>query len=135
MGLVAGDARRLPLGDNVVGAVMAIAMLHHVPEKTGRAVVATELRRVARPGASILVSIWSLDDPEVASRAKATPDSTGDPRDLLVPWRAPERYHVQRYCRAITLAELADVMAGAGLAVVRAWDAGANHVVHARCPD
>jgi SAM-dependent methyltransferase len=131
-GLVAGDARALPLPDNVAAAVMGIAMLHHVPDVEGRMEVARELSRVAHPGAPILVSVWALDDPDVATRARATPDPEGDSRDLLVPWRAVEGSHVDRYYRVIGLGELTDLMAGAGLSVVRAWDSGPNHVVHAR---
>lgn len=131
-GLVTGDARQLPVPDNVAAAVMAIAMLHHVPDDAGRRAVAGELRRIALPGAPVLVSVWALDDPEVAARAKARTDPQGDGRDLLVPWRAVEGSHVDRYYRVIGLPELTDLLAGAGLAVVRAWDSGPNHVVHAR---
>ena len=131
-GLVAGDARSLPVPDCVAAAVMAIAMLHHVPDEAGRRAVASELRRIALPGAPVLVSVWALDDPEVIARAGARTDPQGDGRDLLVPWRAVEGSHVDRYYRVIGLAELADLLAGAGLAVVRAWDSGPNHVVHAR---
>lgn len=131
-GLVVGDARRLPIPGNIAAAVMAVAMLHHVPDEEGRATVVSELRRIALPGAPVLVSVWALDDPEVAERARARPDPDGDPRDLLVPWRAVEGSHVDRYYRVIGLAELTDLLAGAGLSVVRAWDSGPNHVVHAR---
>jgi SAM-dependent methyltransferase len=131
-GLVAGDARTLPVPDNVAAAVMAVAMLHHVPDEAGRRTVASELRRIALPGAPVLVSVWALDDPDVAQRAKARVDPEGDGRDLLVPWRAVEGSHVDRYYRVIGLAELADILAGGGLAVVRAWDSGPNHVVQAR---
>lgn len=134
-GLVVGDARHLPLPDNLAGAVLAVAMLHHVPEEAGRRAVASELRRIAIPGGPVLVSVWALDDPEVAGRAKARPDPAGDPKDLLVPWRAVEGSPVDRYYRVIGLAELTDLMAGAGLAVVRAWDVGPNHVVQARKVD
>ncbi len=133
-GLVAGDARQLPVPDHVAAAVMAVAMLHHVPSEPDRRSVATELARIALPGAPVLVSVWALDDPEVAARARARDDPQGDGRDLLVPWRAVEGSHVDRYYRVIGLAELADLLAGAGLAVVRAWDSGPNHVVHARRP-
>jgi len=131
-GLVAGDARLLPLPDGLAGAAMAVAMLHHVPEAEGRQGVMGEMARVARPGAPVLVSVWALDDPEVAGRARARADPQGDGRDLLVPWRAVEGSHVDRYYRVIGLAELVDLVARAGLAVVRAWDAGPNHVVQAR---
>jgi SAM-dependent methyltransferase len=133
-GLVVGDARGLPLPDGVAGAVMAVAMLHHVPDEEGRRTVARELQRITRPGAPVLASVWALDDPDVARRAGARLDDTGDPQDLLVPWRAVEGSHVDRYYRVVTLAQLTDLMAEAGLAVVRAWDVGANHVVHARRP-
>ena len=119
-GLVTGDARQLPLPDNVAAAVIAVAMLHHVPTEEGRRAVASELKRIALPGGPVLVSVWALDDPEVAARARARPDPDGDPRDLLVPWRAVEGSPVDRFYRVI------------GLAVVRAWDVGPNHVVHAR---
>ncbi len=131
-GLVAGDARTLPLPDNVAAAVMAVAMLHHVPDEAGRLAVARELRRIALPGAPVLVSVWALDDPEVARRARAVRDPEGDGKDVLVPWRAVEGSHVDRYYRVIGLSELTDLIAGAGLAVVRAWDSGPNHVVQAR---
>jgi hypothetical protein len=111
---------------------MAVAMLHHVPEEAGRRMVADELGRIALPGAPVLVSVWALDDPEVAGRAGARADPQGGSGDLLVPWRAVEGSHVDRYYRVIGLGELTDLLAGAGLAVVRAWDSGPNHVVHAR---
>jgi SAM-dependent methyltransferase len=129
-----GDARRLPLGNGVAGAVLAVAMLHHVPDEEGRWEVASELNRIARPGAPVMASVWALDDPEVAQRASARPDDTGDPRDLLVPWRASEGTKVDRYYRAIPMAELAELMAMAGMVVVQAGDVGPNHVVHARRP-
>ena len=131
-GLVVGDARLLPLPDGLAGAAMAVAMLHHVPDEGGRAMTMAELARVLRPGAPVLVSVWALDDPDVAGRARARADPQGDGRDLLVPWRAVEGSHVDRYYRVITLGELVDLVSRAGLAVVRAWDAGPNHVVHAR---
>lgn len=134
-GLVVGDGRALPVADNVAAAVMAIAMLHHVPEAEGRMAVVRELRRVALPGAPVLVSVWALDDPEVAERARARRDPEGDARDLLVPWRAVEGSPVDRYYRVIGLGELTDLVAGAGLSVVRAWDSGPNHVVQARNVD
>ena len=122
----------LAIPGNIAAAVMAVAMLHHVPDEKGRATVVSELRRIALPGAPVLVSVWALDDPEVAERARARPDPDGDLRDLLVPWRAVEGSYVDRYYRVIGLAELTDLLAGAGLSVVRAWDSGPNHVVHAR---
>ena len=130
VGLLVGDARSLPLGGGVAGAVLAVALLHHVPEEEGRRAVAAELHRVAAPGAHGLVSVWALDDPEVADRARARPAPDRPDGDLLVPWRAPGGPAVDRYHRQMGLEELADLMDGAGFEVERTLREGANHVVH-----
>ena len=131
VGLIAGDARSLPIGGGVVGAVLAVALLHHVPEEDGRRMVAEELHRVAAPGAHGLVSVWALDDPEVADRARARPVPGCPDGDLFVPWRLPGGLlAVDRYYRRIGLEELADLMEKAGFAVERRLHEGTNHVVH-----
>ncbi len=133
-GLVLGDARRLPIHDASAGAVLAVAVLHHVPTEMGRKDAVAELARIARPGAEVLVSTWALDDIEVARRARARPKPGGDGRDLLVPWRAPDGPEVDRYYRAMTRSELNALIEGAGLEVEESRQEGANHVSEARRP-
>ncbi len=133
-GLLLADARELPLAAGSAGAVLAVAVLHHIEREGGRLQAAAEVRRVLAAGGEALVSVWALDDPEVASRARASPVEGGDGADLLVPWRAPGGPEVDRYLRAITPEELRGLLVTAGLEVVRAWDEGANHVAHARRP-
>jgi SAM-dependent methyltransferase len=55
-GMVLGDARSLPVQDAFAGAILAVAVLHHIPTTEGRRAAAQELARVARPGARALVS-------------------------------------------------------------------------------
>ncbi len=50
----------LPYEDNTFDAVMSIAVLHHLHEGYERAV--SELLRVAKPSAFILVSVWNLHE-------------------------------------------------------------------------
>jgi SAM-dependent methyltransferase len=128
-GLLVGDARALPLRRGAAGSVMAVALLHHVRGEAGRRVAAEELHRVAAPGARGLVSVWALDDPAVANRARARPVPGGAEGDLLVPWRAPGGPALDRYYRAIGLEELVGLLGGAGLSVERTFREGANHVV------
>jgi SAM-dependent methyltransferase len=60
---VVGDAAALPLGDNIADVTLAMSMLYHVPDI--RAAVA-ELRRVLRPGGTLLAATSSANDtPEI----------------------------------------------------------------------
>jgi SAM-dependent methyltransferase len=132
--LVLGDARRLPLRDGSVEAVMAVALLHHLRSPEDRRAVVGELRRVLGTGAPVLLSTWALDDPTVAGRARVTRVPEGDDQDLLVPWRAPGGPQVDRYYRVVPLDELSALVAGEGLSVEEARRWGANNVVIARSP-
>ena len=133
-GLLLADARSIPLAEGSAEAVLAVAVLHHIEEEEGRERAAGEVRRVLARGGDALVSVWALDDPEVAMRARASTVEGGDGADLLVPWRAPGGPEAQRYHRAMTLEELRGTLASTGLQVVRAENVGANHVVRVRRP-
>jgi tRNA (uracil-5-)-methyltransferase TRM9 len=131
-GLLLADARDLPLATGSARTALAVAVLHHIQEEEGRRRVASEVHRILSPGGEALVSVWALDRPEVAFRAVATPLEGGEAADLLVPWRAPGGPRVGRYHRVIALDQLRGLLVEGGLHVVRAWDVGANHVVHAK---
>jgi SAM-dependent methyltransferase len=127
--LALGDARDLPISTGCAGAVMAVAVLHHLSPGKGLERAVSELSRVARPGCRLLTSVWALDDEDVATMARAVVCPGDDPRDLMVPWRRGEGEPVERYYRIVTLDELSTMMADVGFTVVRAWDEGQNHVV------
>lgn len=56
---VVGDIQRLPLGDGIAGAALAMHMLYHVPNISA---AANELRRIVRPGGVVLLSTNARDD-------------------------------------------------------------------------
>jgi SAM-dependent methyltransferase len=157
--LVRGDARAVPLGPMAASVVLCVAVVHHIRDGRDRARAVLEVARALRPGGHALISVWALDDPGVAARARARPEAAGgggagsgggsggggssgggsvvdggDGRDLLVPWRASPGGPVDRYYRAIGTGELAALCGGAGLEVAWAGERGANHVVSARRP-
>lgn len=142
--LVRGDARAVPLGPMAASVVLCVAVVHHIRDGRDRAGAVLEVARALRPGGHALFSVWALDDPGVAARARARPEaagggggggcSGGDGRDLLVPWGASPGGPVDRYYRAIGTGELAALCGGAGLEVAWAGERGANHVVSARRP-
>jgi tRNA (uracil-5-)-methyltransferase TRM9 len=126
--LLIGDARDLPIATDAAGALLAVAVIHHIQEAQGRRTAISEIRRVLAPGGEAMVSVWALDDPDVATRVRARPMEGGDGADLWVPWRAPGGPIIDRYLRVISSEELADILVEGGLEMVRSWDAGANHV-------
>ncbi len=133
--LVRGDARAVPLGPMAAAVVLCVAVLHHVRDGPDRARAVLEVARAMRPGGHALLSVWALDDPGVAARARARAEAAGgDGRDLLVPWRASPGGQVDRYYRAIGADELAALCDHAGLEVRWAGDRGGNHVVSAVRP-
>ena len=134
--LVRGDVRAIPLGPMAASVVLCVAVVHHIRDGRDRARAVLEVARAMRPGGHALISVWALDDPGVAARARARPEAAGegDGHDLLVPWRASPGGTVDRYYRAIGTGELAALCGGAGLEVAWAGERGANHVVSARRP-
>jgi len=134
MDLLVGDARHLPITTDAAGALLAVAVIHHIQEAGGRRTAVSEIRRVLAPGGEAMISVWAIDDPDVASRAHARPMEGGDGADILVPWRAPGGPTVDRYLRVISLEELADILVEGGLEMVRSWDTGANHVAIVQAP-
>ena len=142
--LVLGDARDLPVRRGAAGAVLSIAVVHHLRREADRADAMREVARALAPGGRALVSVWALDMPEVRTAACARPehpghgaggDAGGDPasgeRDLLVPWDASPGARVQRYYRVVPLEELEALARAAGLRVLWAGERGQNHVVEA----
>ena len=96
-----GDICALPFADSSFNRVLSLLVLHFVPD-TNRAV--SEMRRVARPGATVAAAVWDARGGFVASRifldAAATLDQKGNenrarnftrpmtrPGELLAAWR------------------------------------------------
>ncbi|MDQ4069103.1 MAG: class I SAM-dependent methyltransferase [Actinomycetota bacterium] len=58
--IVCGDAARLPLADESVAAVWSVHVLHHLPEPVR---VLAEVRRVLRPGGTLVLAESVEDNP------------------------------------------------------------------------
>lgn len=61
---IQGDARALPFSDNVFGAVLLIATVHHFFAKADRLKVLAEARRVLKPSGKIYLTVWNLNRPK-----------------------------------------------------------------------
>lgn len=88
------ECERLPFMDDTFDAVLFIATLHHVPSKSGRKKALAEMKRVMRPGAKGLISVWDFGQ-ERFKEERRRQEMGGSPEppgtefgDVLVPWKA-----------------------------------------------
>jgi ubiquinone/menaquinone biosynthesis C-methylase UbiE len=100
-----GDACALPFGDHTFDRVLAMLVLHFVPQ-TAQAIA--EMRRVARPGGVVAACVWDARGGFVANRLFFDTAAALDPR-------ASER-RARNYTRPMTRpGELAQAWHDAGL--------------------
>jgi SAM-dependent methyltransferase len=83
--VVEGDCGALPLLSAQFDYVISIALLHHIATEQRRIATIKEILRIAKPGASILLSAWALEQ-DLTSRRKF------GAQDLLVPWNIPRKF-------------------------------------------
>lgn len=71
-----GDARRLPITDHSVDAVLMLGPLYHLTERTGRTTALREAIRVLRPGGIVVAAAISRYLSALESGANGTLDET-----------------------------------------------------------
>ena len=108
--LILGDAVQLPVTDEAFDFSIAVASLHHIPEKRLRINALQELRRVLKPGGEAFVTLWNRYQPRFWARRP----------DTIVPWRSsgqvlPRFYHLYSYGEAVRDAK------SAGFSILRAY--------------
>ncbi|MCX7671633.1 MAG: class I SAM-dependent methyltransferase [Anaerolineae bacterium] len=112
------------LGPHAWEAVVALAVLHHIPGKAHRIRFLAACADLLRPGGVLVVSTWQfLTTPRLRARilpweaAGIRPEEV-EPDDYLLAWG--ERAAGQRYCAAIGEAALSELAVAAGLS----WETG-----------
>ncbi|MBI2076964.1 MAG: class I SAM-dependent methyltransferase [Euryarchaeota archaeon] len=84
--LVEAAVERIPFRDSTFDAGIAAAVLHHVRGAEERIAVVRELVRVLRPGARLLLSVWSRDQPRFGPGKEPRPPVDGRPVEKGDAW-------------------------------------------------
>lgn len=139
-----GDLLKLPVEENRFDAVLAAAVLHHVPSRAYRLQALRELARAVRKGGYVLVTTWNLWQPRywhVLLHQLFGRRNGWDWGDLKLSWKKPR---FPRFYHVFTRKELAALCVEAGLFVVEQyyakkgevadWKTGENLVTIARKP-
>lgn len=139
--LVAGDAARLPLRDEIADLAVYVATIHHLRTRDDRVASLDELARVLAPGGVGLVSAWSTEHDRFESEAQRASDSRGaaghetatDGFDTTVDWTLPGGETVPRFYHIYHPDEFRADLRESALAVEDAFVSSGNcyAVVHA----
>jgi len=125
---IGADATALPFPDKTFDAALSIAVLHHLPSREDRRLALSEMRRVLQPHAQAFISVWSFDDPQIASRLGGRPKSP----DVEVPWRLPDGTTVPRPYHLFREGELERLIIESGLQGERFFRSAGNWFALAR---
>ena len=71
----------------VFDAVMAIAVIHHIPDLEGRIASLKELHRLLKPGGRLLVYVWAMEQKKGTIGARKF-----ESQDIYVPWNLQSKY-------------------------------------------
>ena len=82
------DAVKLPFVTGMFDAVICIAVLHHMASIERRFAVISELVRIARVGANIMIQAWALEQGDDSKRVFEN-------QDTYVPWKLNKRFLLQ----------------------------------------
>jgi SAM-dependent methyltransferase len=113
----------LPLGS--FDAVLAFAVLHHLPGEPLRRTVLADVRSLLTPGGRFTFSVWQpMNSPRLRARlqpwsAAGLSEDQVDPGDCLIDWR--EGGAGLRYVHHFSEAELEALAAAAGFKVVETF--------------
>lgn len=118
------SALRLPAGWQGFDAIYCLATLPHLPGEELRLKFLENLRKVAKPGAKIIITCWNLWQARFIRRQidmvsnliidKALGKDLYDWGDLYIPWHKQSGKIVSRYYHAFTVSELNSILKKAG---------------------
>ena len=69
LNVLCGNITAIPLASASADALMCIAVFHHLESKENRVKALLEMKRLLKPNAKILLSIWSINQPQKTRRS------------------------------------------------------------------
>lgn len=118
----------IPLHNKSCDGIICIAAFHHLYTPERRLQALRELRRLIKNNGKILLSVWSIRQPEKTRRQFT---SYGD---TIVPWKNHDGSHYNRYYYIFKIEELQDLFTSAGLNILsHTWEVGNEVFILTKC--
>ena len=115
-----GDMTDIPFSDNFFTYILSIASFHHLSTEERRLETLNEIYRVSTPDAILLISVWSLRQPQNTPQSNKITHYGGN----LVKWNK-NGVEYDRYYYIFSLDEILDLFSKTGWKVTRHfWDYG-----------
>ena len=116
--VIEGDMCDLPFQDKQFDAILSIASFHHLSTYDRRNIAVREMVRILKPSGLILLSVWSINQPEKTRR------KFHNYGDTLVSWNKDGEVY-QRYYYIFEIDEIKQYFIENNLIIVKHfWDYG-----------
>tara|TARA_B100000902_G_scaffold66332_1_gene72760 strand:+ start:167 stop:784 length:618 start_codon:yes stop_codon:yes gene_type:complete len=119
MNVIQSDMTKIPIKSHSQDAVISIASFHHLSSNARRLEALKEMRRIIKSSGKILISVWSITQPE-KTRRKFT-----EYGDTIVTWNNNRGKIYDRYYYIFNIDEIKELFKKADLILEKhIWDCG-----------
>lgn len=109
--VINSNITKIPLNNNSADAIICIAVFHHLSSQENRIKSLLEMKRLIKPGGKILISTWSINQPQKTRRSF---NSYGN---NIVLWNSYGNVY-ERYYYIFKLDEIKELIKRVGLIII-----------------
>ena len=109
--VINSNITKIPLNNNSADAIICIAVFHHLSSVENRVQSLLEMKRLIKPGGKILISTWSINQPQ---KTRRTFNNYGN---NIVLWNSYGKVY-ERYYYIFKLDEIKELIKKVGLIII-----------------
>ena len=111
LSVINSNITKIPLNNNSADAIICIAVFHHLSSMENRIQSLLEMKRLVKPGGKILISTWSINQPQ---KTRRTFNNYGN---NIVLWNSYGKVY-ERYYYIFKLDEIKELIKRVGLIII-----------------
>lgn len=111
LSVINSNITKIPLNNNSADAIICIAVFHHLSSVENRVQSLLEMKRLVKPGGKILISTWSINQPQ---KTRRTFNNYGN---NIVLWNSYGKVY-ERYYYIFKLDEIKELIKKVGLIII-----------------
>ena len=111
LSVINSNITKIPLNNNSADAIICIAVFHHLSSTEKRIQSLLEMKRLVKPGGKILISTWSINQPQ---KTRRTFNNYGN---NIVLWNSYGKLY-ERYYYIFKLDEIKELIKRVGLIIL-----------------